>query len=139
MQRRKFLNTCVFGIFGISGVITFLESCSKINGTQSAQGPTVNFTLDLSDVTNFSLNKSGGLIVSNGVMVINSGGNFICLAQACTHQGCSLDYRSSTNNLVCPCHGGTFDLDGKVTSGPPPAPIKKYLVVKNGNILTISG
>jgi Rieske Fe-S protein len=29
---------------------------------------------------------------------------------------------------VCPCHGGSFDIHGQVTGGPPPGPMNRYLV-----------
>jgi menaquinol-cytochrome c reductase iron-sulfur subunit len=31
----------------------------------------------------------------------------------CPHLGCSVNFQSASKNFVCPCHGGTFDLDGK--------------------------
>jgi Rieske Fe-S protein len=34
-----------------------------------------------------------------------------------------------------PCYGGTFDANGNVTAGPPPAPLKKYPVTKSGSVL----
>jgi len=141
MHRRKFFKTSLaLGGLGIVGTAAFLESCSKNNTSTAAQGPTVNFTLDLSQQVNAALNTSGGSVASNGVIVANTGGNtFVAVAQACTHAGCSIGYNFNQNDFVCPCHGGTFDTNGNVTSGPPPAPLKKYTVSKNGNILTISG
>ena len=31
-----------------------------------------------------------------------------------------------TQQLKCPCHGGTYDRDGQVTSGPPPEPLARF-------------
>jgi len=101
--------------------------------------PTVNFTLDLTQPINASLNSSGGSVASNGVVVANTGSAYIAIAQACTHQGCSVSYNQSGSDFVCPCHGGTYGLNGNVLSGPPPAPLKKYTVTKSGSILTIAG
>lgn len=142
MDRRKFLRTsCALGILGVAGSSTLLESCKKNNVTTSTvpQGPTVNFTLDLTQQANVSLNTPGGAVALNGVIVANAAGTFMALAQSCTHQGCSIGYNASANNFICPCHGGSFDTNGNVTGGPPPAPLKKYTVTKNASILTIVG
>jgi thiosulfate dehydrogenase [quinone] large subunit len=42
----------------------------------------------------------------------------------CTHAGCTVQYDSSNDQFVCPCHGGTYSAStGAVTGGPPPAPL----------------
>jgi len=46
----------------------------------------------------------------------------------CTHLGCPLSYSSGSGSFVCPCHGGSFDIHGQVTGGPPPGPMNRYLV-----------
>jgi Rieske Fe-S protein len=40
--------------------------------------------------------------------------------------------------LVCPCHGGTYDAKtGRVLGGPPPTPLPKIAVhVRNGEVTT---
>jgi cytochrome b6-f complex iron-sulfur subunit len=139
MDRRNFLKTsCLCGL-GIAGTAAFMESCKKSGVSTAAQGPTVNFTLDLTQPANASLNTAGGSVSSNGVVVANTGSSFIAVAQSCTHQGCSIAYNKNGSDFVCPCHGGTFDINGNVTAGPPPAPVKKYTVTKNGNILSVAG
>ena len=138
MDRRLFLKTSCT-LCGLAGTVAFIESCKKNKISTTPQGPTVNFTLDLSQPANTSLNTSGNSLASQGVIIVNTGGTFTAIAQRCTHAGCSVAYAKSSNNFVCPCHGGTFDINGKVTGGPPPAPLKKYTVTQNGNILTVAG
>lgn len=108
MDMKSFLMKTFFhsGI-GITGMMSFLESCRKGGASTDPQGPTVNFTLYLSQPTNNSLNTIGGSLATNGVVVANSARNFIAVAQQCTHDGCSINYSKSGNDLVCPCHGGT--------------------------------
>lgn len=54
---------------------------------------------------------------------------------ACTHLGCRITWVGDKNRYLCPCHGGVFDPDGKVVSGPPPKPLDAYPVkVENGKI-----
>jgi Rieske Fe-S protein len=40
------------------------------------------------------------------------------LDPTCTHRQCTVDYNSKTQNIVCPCHGSTYNLEGKVIKGP---------------------
>jgi cytochrome b6-f complex iron-sulfur subunit len=48
---------------------------------------------------------------------------FIALSRTCTHLGCLVEYHHAQQRLICPCHAGTFDLEGNVLSGPPPKPL----------------
>jgi cytochrome b6-f complex iron-sulfur subunit len=140
MDRRDFLKASgALCELSIVGTALFIESCKKSKTSTSPQGPTVNFSLDLSQTSNSSLNTSGGSLSSNGVVVANAGGTYVAVAQSCTHQGCSVGYNKNGNNFVCPCHNGVFSLSGGVVSGPPPAPLKNYTVTKNVNTLTVAG
>jgi len=138
MDRRNFLKSTgvAIGLAMIAPTI-LLESCQKSSLTP--QGPAVNFTLDLTQAANFNLKSSGGSLSTHDVVVVNTGGSYTAVAQSCTHQGCSVAYNKSENDFVCPCHGGKYDINGNVIAGPPPAPLKKYNGVQNGNILTVSG
>lgn len=44
----------------------------------------------------------------------------------CTHLGCPLAFSSGSGTFLCPCHGGSFDVEGDVLSGPPPRPMIQY-------------
>ena len=48
------------------------------------------------------------------------------LDSTCTHLGCRVSWDAETQELVCPCHGGRYDRTGKVTAGPPPAPLTAF-------------
>lgn len=59
----------------------------------------------------------------------------IAFDPACTHLGCRILYKGEQKKFLCPCHGGVFDEDGKVVSGPPPKPLETHGVkVENGRI-----
>jgi Rieske Fe-S protein len=54
---------------------------------------------------------------------------------ACTHLGCRVKWMGDKDRYFCPCHGGVFNADGKVVSGPPPKPLEEYPVkVEDGRI-----
>lgn len=57
------------------------------------------------------------------VFLIRTNDKVTALSSTCTHLGCRVAWDSDVALLKCPCHGGTFDRNGAVTSGPPPAPL----------------
>jgi len=140
MNRKRFLKTSAIVLAGIAVGGDFLESCKK--STTGPQGPDVNFTIDLNSSKYAALASSGGYVYNAGVIIARINDftdGFIAVAQTCTHQGCTITYASGSESFVCPCHGGTYDLNGNVIAGPPPYPIKRYTVTRNGNNLNVSG
>jgi Rieske Fe-S protein len=54
----------------------------------------------------------------------------------CTHLGCPLAWSPGARSFVCPCHGGSFDGEGRVIGGPPPRPMIRYETqVQDGDVL----
>jgi cytochrome b6-f complex iron-sulfur subunit len=54
---------------------------------------------------------------TNPVYVLRlEGDQFAVLSPICTHQGCTVDIQGP--RLVCPCHGSTYDREGRVLRGP---------------------
>ena len=140
MNRKQFFKTSAVALAGIALGGSFLESCKK--STAGPQGPTVNFTIDLSNSKYSGLDYAGGSVYSNSVIIARINDytdGFIAVAQTCTHNGCIINYSPGSQTFLCPCHGGTYDLNGNVISGPPPYPLKKYSVTRNGNMLTVAG
>src|SRR5581483_509036 len=128
MDRKDFLlKGCA--LCGVAATLTFIDSCSKDNSN------VVNFTLDLSSSANATLNNTGGYVIQNNVIVMRTSSGFKALSLVCTHQGCTVNY--SNQQFYCPCHGGSYDQNGNVLSGPPPSPLKSLTVSQSGNILTV--
>jgi menaquinol-cytochrome c reductase iron-sulfur subunit len=70
------------------------------------------------------------------VYVINNGdGQFTVFDDRCTHLGCPFEFDDKTGGFACPCHNGAFDLEGRVTGGPPPRPLDRYEYKVNGDVL----
>ncbi|MBX3117453.1 MAG: Rieske (2Fe-2S) protein [Fimbriimonadaceae bacterium] len=69
------------------------------------------------------------------VFLRKSDDGVVCIDPACTHLGCRVKYQSDQHRFLCPCHGGVFNQDGDVVSGPPPRPLDKHPVkVEGGKI-----
>jgi Rieske Fe-S protein len=54
------------------------------------------------------------------VFLVRSGEQVRALDSTCTHLGCRTRYNPETRFIECPCHGGVYDAQGQVVSGPPP-------------------
>jgi Rieske Fe-S protein len=57
------------------------------------------------------------------VYLVRNGSEVKALQSTCTHLGCRTSYDKPNKRIVCPCHGGVYDLQGNVVSGPPPQPL----------------
>ena len=54
----------------------------------------------------------------------------------CTYLGCIIKWKDKEKLFECPCHGGQYNLAGKVISGPPPKPLIGIdYNVENGKII----
>lgn len=70
------------------------------------------------------------------VFLIRTEGQVTALSSTCTHLGCRVAWDADAALLKCPCHGGTFDRDGAVKSGPPPAPLAKLATrIESGQVM----
>jgi cytochrome b6-f complex iron-sulfur subunit len=61
------------------------------------------------------------------VLVIREETKVVALSAVCTHLGCLVKYKGG-GVILCPCHEGSFDLNGNVTGGPAPRPLTYYSV-----------
>lgn len=78
------------------------------------------------------LAKNGGSIAFQvpqtgdpGVLVKLASGKVVAFDAVCTHAGCTVEYDRGSGDLVCPCHGATFDprRSAAVVGGPTNQPL----------------
>lgn len=55
------------------------------------------------------------------------------LSARCTFLGCSLTWDPSAARFVCPCHGCTYDLQGRPTAGPAPASLPRLAIYRSAD------
>ena len=71
------------------------------------------------------------------VLLQPEAGEFIALSAVCTHLGCIVKWVNDEGEFLCPCHGGRYSPDGKVTVGPPPKPLETYPVTLQGDTILV--
>jgi Rieske Fe-S protein len=65
---------------------------------------------------------------------------FAAYSQKCTHLSCAVHYVRESGQLVCPCHEGHFSArTGQVLQGPPPRPLPRILLRKDGGRILAVG
>ena len=139
MKRREALQRIVLAGGTVLLIHPALISCSE-EGTDDPGGNngSGDLIINMDEAAYSALKSPGGSVIVSGVIIANTGNdNYVALSSICTHQGCTVNYSVQTNRFPCPCHGSVFNADGSVVNGPATAPLKRYTVTKEGNILTI--
>jgi Rieske Fe-S protein len=72
------------------------------------------------------------------LLIMDAAGSYRALSAVCTHLGCTVQYRGETHQVWCACHNGTYDLNGRNVSGPPPRPLEAYDVHVRGDQIFVS-
>jgi Rieske Fe-S protein len=58
------------------------------------------------------------------------------MSNHCAHLGCPVRWISEEGEILCPCHGGIYDINGEHTAGPPAHGLWRYVsrVREDGSI-----
>ncbi|HZP16366.1 MAG TPA: Rieske 2Fe-2S domain-containing protein [Terriglobales bacterium] len=68
-----------------------------------------------------------------GLLILTTSGEYRAISATCTHLSCTVQYRDDLHQVWCACHNGTYDLNGRNLSGPPPRPLESYEVQVRGD------
>lgn len=75
----------------------------------------------------------GSALILDGIVLTQpSPGVFNGLSTVCPHAGCAVS-RVDGAQVLCPCHGSTFGLDGAVISGPAREPLAPAPITVRGD------
>ena len=149
LNRRKFMEV---GIYAISGA---LASVSGVALARFAVGPSLNkekskwIEIEMEDVQNETDGftrivleyeaKDGWLTSTERSLAYIKKvkeTEVIAISAVCTHLGCLVTWDEDQKIFKCPCHDGRYDSEGRVISGPPPAPLYRHKAkIEDGKIL----
>lgn len=73
-----------------------------------------------------------------GLLIRTEDGEWKAFLATCTHLNCTVQYQQAERRIWCACHNGTFDLNGKVVSGPPPRPLEEFAVNIRGDDVVVT-
>jgi Rieske Fe-S protein len=113
-------------------VLRFLETPEKDVRPASVALSLKEFALPLNSAALFPFGSRPGLLIRTET------DEWIALDAVCTHFECTVRYDAGERRIFCPCHKGYFDVYGKNTGGPPPRPLERYQVRREGEALIVS-
>jgi cytochrome b6-f complex iron-sulfur subunit len=135
-NRRRFLNLIIGG--GLAGwlgsvlypVISYLIPPkipeAAVNSVKA--GLATDFTPNSGKIIKFGRTPV--------ILIYTNDRKFLAFSATCTHLDCIVQYRSDTQQIWCACHNGTYDLNGRNISGPPPRPLEPFnVLVQNDEII----
>ncbi len=67
-----------------------------------------------------------------GIVIRTAEGEVRAFSAVCTHLDCTVQFKTDTAQLWCPCHNGLYDVGGNVVSGPPPRSLERFVVNLRG-------
>jgi Rieske Fe-S protein len=81
----------------------------------------------------------GGAVFAEQQVVVTqpAQGRFQGLSSVCPHQGCQVN-AVRDGQVICPCHGSRFGLDGAVLEGPAESPLARRAVSVQGQNVTLA-
>jgi cytochrome b6-f complex iron-sulfur subunit len=135
MKRRSFLKA-ILAFLGSVTFASFLYPLLRFLAPPSSEALSKKVTITKKDIPvgttkDFVFNNTPSIIINT------TDKGLIALSKVCTHLGCLVEYDKGSRRLICPCHAGTYDLEGNVLSGPPPKPLTKLPLRVEGETIVI--
>jgi Rieske Fe-S protein len=126
LGRRRFLGVCACALAGTA----LTSACASLALRRAVP---VNGKLMLPLLQYPELTEAGGTlaVAPDGhdapvfVFVVGEQ-QYVALSPICTHLGCTVEIQG--DRLVCPCHGSTYDREGRVLRGPAERALHRYPV-----------
>ncbi len=139
IHERRFLARWLLGGGFTASIVSFLYPALKFMNPPELPEASVN---EVTAGKVQDLKPNSGKIVKFGsrpALLVRLGETeFRAFSAICSHLNCTVQYQESTHQIWCACHNGLYDLNGKVVSGPPPAPLEEYDVRLRGEVVVIS-
>lgn len=133
LDRRDFVTTCALACCGalLAGCVSMVTHPVPVSGGR-VRIPLAKYP---------ELSRPAGAIkvqpegMQDPVYVLATSSGFTAVSPICTHRGCTVDV--SGERLVCPCHGSTYDREGRVLKGPAQRALQRFTVSRTGDELIL--
>jgi thiosulfate dehydrogenase [quinone] large subunit len=144
--RRNFLLGTITGVSGIASlsIMGLLLNALFSNGKGTATQPTTptstspatstDSSLVIAQISAVAKNSAKTFNIPStghqGVLIHLPNDQFVAYDAACTHAGCPVNYDPTSQHLVCPCHGATYDptQQAAVLGGPTKFPLTEVSI-----------
>lgn len=78
-------------------------------------------------------------LVHQGYLITGTAAAPRALSLRCTHLGCNVNLDRGAGELLCPCHGSRFALDGRVLAGPASKELFSVPMRRDGDDWVVDG
>jgi menaquinol-cytochrome c reductase iron-sulfur subunit len=136
-----FVGSMIGAVVGLPAIAYLVSPALKVQKSEDwiPLGPLENYPPGVPTPFSFVRVKENGwerTSNSYGVYVVRGSGEDVTIfSNVCTHLSCRVTWKDEAQGFACPCHDALFDIQGKVTSGPPPRPLDTYgIKVEDGNL-----
>ncbi|NOZ25698.1 MAG: ubiquinol-cytochrome c reductase iron-sulfur subunit [Nitrospirae bacterium] len=135
MKRRKFLKS-LLAVLGSTTVVSFAYPLVRFIAPPGKKAEAERLSLRKDEIP---AGESKEIVFNNtpAIIINRPGKGYIALSKVCTHLGCLVEFNKEKGSLICPCHAGEFNLDGKVLSGPPPKPLAEFPLRVEGESIIV--
>ncbi|HSQ77367.1 MAG TPA: Rieske (2Fe-2S) protein [Nitrospirota bacterium] len=133
--RREFLQRLLAAL-GLTALASFFYPLAKYFSPPAGESGAKQLVLSKKDIP---VGDAKDIVFngSPGIVVNRPDKGFVALSRVCTHLGCLVEFQKDRKRFLCPCHAGTYDLSGNVTSGPPPKPLPQIPLKVEGDSIII--
>lgn len=142
MDRRKFFQTLTRSLVAIWGIVVLYPIARYLQRPEDPENAEDAAGVVVCGVNEIGPGQSKSFKFGNhpGLLICDKKGDFHAFDATCTHLGCTTQYQAAEDDILCACHGGKYDLNGKNVAGPPPKPLVALKVsVKNESIVVSKG
>jgi Rieske Fe-S protein len=128
LTRRSFFGAVLGGLAGLAALLRAGPALARKLAVRLEQVPA------LGKVGGSAILKLGGTEV---LLIRETDTRVRALDPVCTHAACYVAFNRKTGKVECACHQSVFDLEGKVLSGPAPAPLPGFDARLDGDRIVV--
>ncbi|MEZ4219418.1 MAG: Rieske 2Fe-2S domain-containing protein [Polyangiaceae bacterium] len=134
-DRRDFLNMSIAGTAAALGVLSVYPVVRFLQPRAGGSAQSV----EVGEAEKFPRGSAQKVMLGERpVLVLRmDDGSFRAFVALCTHLQCTVDYSVKTKQIECPCHRGTYSVEGENISGPPPRPLTALEVAVIDGVVTV--
>lgn len=122
----------VLACAGLGIAATTLTACSAYGDEPQPESATPSGGAPAALAATADVPVGSGVILDDVVLTQPTAGVFKGFSKRCPHAGCSVS-EITDGNIVCPCHGSRFDLEGAVVNGPAASALSPKAVTVQGD------
>lgn len=117
-------------------LVTLIAALAAAAALGRYLSPTLRRKKALLKVAKADLPVQGALVFrEERVALMREGERVYALSLVCSHLGCTVNV--TPGDIVCPCHGSSFDREGRVLKGPADRPLRRLVVEERGDYFRV--